>query len=55
MANVAEFFRAAAHGNLPRVQRMLTDGDVLIADADVDGRTALSCAAGDSDALRTLT
>jgi hypothetical protein len=55
MADVAEFLDAAEVGNLPRVQKMLADGDVRITDADVYGRTALLYAAeGGPHALPTL-
>jgi hypothetical protein len=40
MANVGKFLRAAAEGNLPRVQKMLRDGDARITDADEHGNTA---------------
>jgi hypothetical protein len=45
MANVERFLRAAFDGDLPRVQKMLADGDARITDADDHGRTALLCAA----------
>jgi hypothetical protein len=54
MANVDKFLDAAINGDLPRVQKMLADGDALITDADEYGQTALLCAAGFSDALLTM-
>jgi hypothetical protein len=45
MANVKEFLGAAHDGDLPRVQKMLADGDALITDADRNGHTALLRAA----------
>jgi hypothetical protein len=55
MANVAEFLDAAYWGNLPRVQKMLADGDARITDCDEYGQTALLKAAdGDPRSLPTL-
>jgi hypothetical protein len=54
-ANITEFLRVAHDGELPRVQKMLADGDRLITDADASGQTALMYAAqGGSLALPTL-
>jgi hypothetical protein len=50
-----DFLRAAGRGDLPRVQRMLADGDVCITDADEFCYTALLRAAMSIDALPTLT
>jgi hypothetical protein len=54
MANFNKFLGAAAVGNLPLVQKMLADGDVLITDADVCGSTALLSAAGGLRSVPTL-
>jgi hypothetical protein len=45
MANVYKVFDAAFKGDLPRVQKMLADGDAIISDAAPSGRTALLYAA----------
>jgi hypothetical protein len=49
-----EFLSAAFEGDLPRVQRMLADGDVNVTDAEHGGRTALLQAAMDSNSLQTV-
>jgi hypothetical protein len=55
MADVAEFLNAAGDGDLPRVQKMLADGDARTTDADVNGNTALVMAMhGGSRALPTM-
>jgi hypothetical protein len=55
MANVKDFLYAAFVGDLPRVQKMLADGDARITDADINGSTALFCAViGGSSSLPTL-
>jgi hypothetical protein len=43
---IDEFLRAAFAGDLPRVQRMLADGEARITDTDQHGCTALLRAAG---------
>jgi hypothetical protein len=52
--NAMEFLGAARLGNLPRVQRMLADGNARITDTDSMRRTALLLAAAGSDSLTTL-
>jgi hypothetical protein len=53
--NSEDFLRGACLGNVPRVQKMLADGEACITDVDRDGRTALLYAAmGGTDSLPTL-
>jgi hypothetical protein len=54
MANVTEFLLAAEGGDLPRVQKMLADGDVRITDNNHIGRTALFYAAEGVRSFPTL-
>jgi hypothetical protein len=55
MANVDEFLVGARGSDLPRVQRVLADGDVSITDADINGSTVLLYAAhGGPRSLLTL-
>jgi ankyrin repeat protein len=54
MAYVNKCLDAAFSGDLPRVRKMLADGDVRITDRDLGERTALLCAVNGARSLSTL-